>query len=220
MPSRRNRILAEVLQRFLEGIAALLALAGLLTCVWLLFALPGNLLDGQDPEFADRDLRVNVPFAIDLPEDGYSVEAASLYLYDPSVEQTRGRLYFGTRRAWYLWAHYLLMLASLAVPMYFVWQLRQLLASIRRGSPFLRPNARRLRNVGLVVVLSDLLGAACRYAVGAAILDRTTVRGLALRPLLDWESLLGYLVLGLVILVIAEVFRQGAALAEEQSLTV
>ncbi len=220
MPSRRNRILATVLQRFLEGIALLLALIGLVTGAWLLFALPGNLLDSEDPVHADRDLRVNIPFAIELPDESFSIEAASLDLYDPFVEQAQGRLYFGTRQAWYLWAHYLLMGAAGVVMLYVVWQLRQLLASIRRGFPFGRSNARRLRNIGLVIVLADLLGTGCRYAVGSAILDRATITGLTLRPLFDQDSFLGYLLLGLVILIIAEVFRQGAALAEDQSLTV
>jgi hypothetical protein len=100
--------------------------------------------------------------------------------------------------------------------------LRAILASLRAGSPFIAENARRLQRIGVAVLTLETL----RWVVVLTVVA-PTIEGLAFgakdqRRVVEisaWPDLLT-LFLGGAVLVLAEVFRQGTRMQDEQSLTV
>jgi hypothetical protein len=104
------------------------------------------------------------------------------------------------------------------VAIYVYGQLRKLFRSLLEGRPFVEENARRVRRVGLVVVGWSLFGPLIEFFAAFPVLREVHVRGLILRPSMDFN--LELLFAGLAILVLAQVLHQASALQRDQSLTV
>ena len=99
-----------------------------------------------------------------------------------------------------------------------VYQLRRIFANLKAGQPFIPENARRIRAIGLLVILACLVQSFLGFGLGTILAKNLAIEGVTIRPQLNF-GLDGFLI-GLVILVLAEVFRYGAALQEDRDLTV
>ena len=110
------------------------------------------------------------------------------------------------------------LLCGLALVLWVLAQLRAVFLTLRNGTPFLPVNARRLRRVAYALIFGELGWALLSFAGSAYV--RRYFTGEAVRfdtwPHVNLFALLN----GVVVLVIAEVFRIGARLDEDQSLTV
>lgn len=115
-----------------------------------------------------------------------------------------------------------LTMAMLAVVWYGTSQLRAVLVSVRDHRPFSADNAVRIRRVAYTVIASESLRAGgafaanfyvAKYFVADGVRFVSTV-GTTVAPSIPM------LVCGLIILVLAEVFRAGTRLEEDQSLTI
>lgn len=100
-----------------------------------------------------------------------------------------------------------------------VRQLRGICANLRAGVPFAPDNAGRIRAMGLLVIISTIVKSMLFTVIGMLLKDYVLVKGVELKARLGSLDLTGIL-LGLLILVLAEVFRYGAELQEERNLTV
>jgi hypothetical protein len=98
-------------------------------------------------------------------------------------------------------------------------QLRRLLGTLSVGRPFVRENADRLRKLGWAVILVELALSALRMAEGLYVAWQFERPGLELWPFRLDVPVSGLFV-GAVLLVVAEAFRRGAQLEEDQALTV
>lgn len=104
-----------------------------------------------------------------------------------------------------------------------IQQLRRVFASLTSGQPFLRTNARRLRIIGWVMIVAILFEYALIWAAASAMRSTLTLAGHT--PTVPIEFIIDgihpeRLFVGVTVLVLAEIFRVGAGLQEEQSLTV
>lgn len=114
-----------------------------------------------------------------------------------------------------LWAHVAVVFALI---MLFLHQLRRIFQRVRAGAPFDAANARRLRWLGLLLIAVAVVnGVAEQVASGAVRVGMasgaiTVQRGLHL----DLSAIL----VALVLVALAEIFRRGAELEDEQSLVV
>ena len=107
----------------------------------------------------------------------------------------------------------------LLLPLPVLYQLRRLLGALSEGRPFVRENADRLRKLGWAVILVELALATLRMAEGMYVAWRFERPGLELWPFrLDLP--VSGLFVGAVLLVVAEAFRRGAQLEEDQAFTV
>jgi hypothetical protein len=97
-------------------------------------------------------------------------------------------------------------------------QLRQIFRSLSRGLLFIPENARRIRWAGFTVIFGELARAALVYFWSYYTSLHFTANGLRFVASTDLNVIT--IVGGLAILVIAEVFREGTRLHEEQSLTI
>lgn len=100
-----------------------------------------------------------------------------------------------------------------------LYQLRKLLGALRAGRPFVRENADRLRRLGWSVILVQLALAAIRFGESLYVAQRFQRPGLQLgAPPVHLPT--AGLFAGAVLLVVAEAFRRGAQLEEDQAFTV
>ncbi len=104
------------------------------------------------------------------------------------------------------------------------YQLYRIFSSIEEGDPFVRNNIRRLRLLGGGLLGAEFLRLGLSLAWSLRLLDMVSVSGGRLSYLgffWYWEWLNpGLLLTGFSILGIAEVFREGVILREEQQLTI
>ncbi len=102
-----------------------------------------------------------------------------------------------------------------------LWILAELAAlcrSVRDGVPFAARNAMRIRRLALAVVLAEISRAAVVYAANAYVAAQFAADHLRFtaRPRINAFAIVS----ALILLVLAEVFRTGTELDEDQSLTV
>jgi hypothetical protein len=110
----------------------------------------------------------------------------------------------------------ILVLAGLYL--FIIWQLRRLLRTFVDGTPFAQTNVRRLRAIAAsmlaLVLVSAIFNAVIAYILG----QQFHADGVQLVARSDMS--LSTLFAALVLFILAEIFRLGARLEEERSLTV
>lgn len=97
---------------------------------------------------------------------------------------------------------------TVAVMLFVVNRLLEILKTLRFGSPFVKENADRFRGVGYAL----LIGEGAKFAFGFMSLLVDTDAEINSSPI-TWLSIIA-------VFVLAEVFREGARMKEEQDLTV
>ena len=109
----------------------------------------------------------------------------------------------------------LLSLAALLI----VRELRATLREVKFGRPFSAENPRRLKRIGWLVLALGPLEGGWAIWMASRFLDKLSIPGatLSINPMMfNYDSIL----LGLLILLIAQIFELGVRLQEEQDLTV
>lgn len=97
-------------------------------------------------------------------------------------------------------------------------QLRALFRTLSDGQPFVPANAWRIRRIGWAIIVAELARTAVVWFEGYYAMTHFHAEGFHFAA--QTELNLFVIVNGLILLVIAEVFRTGTRLDEEQSLTV
>lgn len=114
-----------------------------------------------------------------------------------------------------LWTYIAIALALLLL---FLHHLRRVLHRARDGAPFDPENAGRLRLLGLLALALTLLQTAAEFLTSLSV-NRGLADAIIRVPTsihVDWPGVL----FALVLLTLAEIFRRGAELEQEQSLVV
>ena len=165
-------------------------------------------------EVRGNNLTMSLPVAVqmDVPIHGASGET------DVQFEKLRGNLRFPVRKGAFFSASVAVVVLMFGYLLWMVTQLRYVFRSLSRRLPFVAENARRIRWVGLAVIFGELGRAAIVYFWSYYTSLHFTVRGLRFAASADMNPIT--IVSGLAILVIAEVFQQGARLQEDQALTI
>lgn len=101
-----------------------------------------------------------------------------------------------------------LAFATIAVMLFVVNRLLEILKTLRFGSPFVKENADRFRGVGYAL----LMGEGAKFAFGFLSMIYDTEVNIN-SSFISWLAIIA-------VFVLAEVFREGARMKEEQDLTV
>lgn len=209
--------LSSRLQILLDVVLALWVLYGLLTAIMLLLliAFPAHPVR----RLFQMTTLYNVPAAVCDP-------GTFLSCSDPDT-QVRTRLlafvnYRPGSRLFLLgvtFVHFVHWGLYLAV----ILQLRRIFTSLTSGQPFLRANVRSLRNIGWLIIAAMLFEHASEWALVSVMQSTLTLAGQTPRVPIEFileDIRLERLFVGATLLVLAEIFRIGAGLQEEQNLTV
>jgi hypothetical protein len=166
------------------------------------------------------NVSMDIPASFSLDLHDVSIAAPSLGVAHASVEQARGEglLTFPPPSGVFLAAVALSVAVVLAWASWILAQLRAVFRTLRDGRPFVSANAARIRRIGYAVIAGEILRVAFALTGNVYVAQHFVADRLQFHvwPHLDFSAL----VAGLIILVIAEVFRAGARLEEEQSLIV
>jgi len=206
-------------------------LAGLFTVLWW-WVLIGSCLVGilmlaglnvgvqigprGEPNFVvGNGAQMVLPVAFELDPGAARVTTADRR-NSGEIERAAGLLRLSTpdRR----WIAIAAATAAMALILWILAELAALCRSVRDGQPFAPRNAVRIRRLALALVLGEV----CRLAVvyGAHAYAAAHFAGEHLRFTSSTRLDLPGLVSALILLVLAEVFRTGTRLDEDQSLTV
>jgi hypothetical protein len=104
---------------------------------------------------------------------------------------------------------------SLAV----VWRLKRLFRNFTSGEPFSADNARHMRAIWIILVGVEMARYAIMGVLGVILLSAGTPEGVSFDFRLSPSNLTSWLLI-LILIVLAEVFREGARLREEEKLTI
>ena len=161
----------------------------------------------------------DIPVSFSIDAQALPLRAPSLGIERAQLENARGSLKFSPPPGASWFAPALTGLALvLAAVLFVVGQLRAVIRTLRDGRPFVPANATRIRWIGFAVIAGELARAAIIYSTNSYAMTYFSANGLRFdaRPDLHVVTI----VHGLIILAIAEVFRTGTRLDEDQSLTI
>lgn len=171
--------------------------------------------DGEPNFVAGSQAQMVLPVAFELDAGGAHVTSLDRRRAG-TIEQASGTLRLtAPDRAWLAIAAAAVMIALV---LWILAELAALCRSVRDGHPFAPRNAVRIRRLALAFVLAEISRAAIVYAAQAYVATHYAADGLTLIASPHMEML--PIVTALILLVLAEVFRTGTRLDEDQSLTV
>lgn len=163
-----------------------------------------------------NNLTMNLPVAMELNAPAQASNAS--VETDARIEKLRGNLRFPIRSGAFFSGSMFLVVLLLGLLLWVLTQLRHVFRSLSRGLLFIPDNARRIRWVGYTVIFGELARAAVVYFWSYYTSLHFTANGLRFVASTDFHGIT--LVGGFAILVIAEIFREGTRLQEDQSLTI
>lgn len=188
---------------------------------WLLLGLSALVLI-QGLHFAlTRDasqIETQIGVQIEFEPERFVIDAPELGIEGGEIEKATGNLKFSNPSRAYALTILAWTYVGLAILLISVFQLRKIFGSLARGAPFEAENGRRLRIIALAIIAGQVARALMAFAASRGVDQEWLAPGITLRP--NWGVDLASLLFALMILVLAEVFRQGAKMKEEQDLTV
>lgn len=102
--------------------------------------------------------------------------------------------------------------------LYIIHQLRRLLNDLGGKTPFTIPNATRISRIGAAIMAMTTVLACGSYALGSYMANTLAFPGVTFRTNLQFPYC--SLFVGLLVMLLAEIFRYGARLQEDNDLTV
>lgn len=99
-----------------------------------------------------------------------------------------------------------------------IYQLKKIFASLAAGSPFILENTKRIQRIALFIFSGAAIQFVAGQIIGKVLEANVVIKDVSF--IVSRKPNLAALFFGLVILVLAEIFRQGATLKEEQDLTI
>jgi hypothetical protein len=201
----------------------------LLNVAWYIVALAMALTIGLagisafhdigDRRSGGRGAQIDIPVSFSVNATVLPVSAPSLGIEYAQIENVRGSLKFSPPPGGSFVVPALVGLAIMLAPVLFVvGQLRAVFRTLRDGRPFVPANAARIRWIAFAVIAGEIARTAVVYSANSHAMKHFSANGLRFDARPDLNLLT--IVYGLIILAIAEVFRTGTRLDEDQSLTI
>lgn len=162
--------------------------------------------------------KIDIPVSFSVDPQALQVRAPSLGVKAAEIEHVRASMSFPPPSKASVVAPLGLVLLMLGLILWLIGQLRAVLRTLRDRRPFAPENATRIRKIGYAVILVELARTALVFSANSYAMTHFSANGLRFdaRPDLNLIAI----VHGLIILAIAEVFRAGTRLDEDQSLTI
>ena len=137
---------------------------------------------------------------------------------NPSITISTVLLSYRYRNRLYFFINGLEKLIILGLAIWLIYNLRIVISTLVKREPFIKGNAIRIRNIGIICIIHELIRSFILFNEAWFIKNKFLIFG---RPIsLKFDLNIETIFLGLVIIVIAEIFRIGTQLKEEQELTI
>jgi hypothetical protein len=176
-------------------------------------------------DLSGGDGQLEIPASVSIDTTAVHIEAPSLGIEDAKLQKVTGQgvLRFHPPGRTYLAMTALVMAVSLAFVLWVLSQLRAVFRTLRAGTPFVPDNVARIRRIGYAVILGELARTVLVFVSNYHVLSHFFVSSFSAERVrfTAWPDLsIATIVHGAIIVVLAEVFKVGTRLDEEQSLTV
>jgi hypothetical protein len=159
-----------------------------------------------------------IPVAIRVDDRTLRLSAPGLGIEQAQLRDLEGTLHFPPRWGAFFVANLALAICWLGLALWVLGLLRSLIAALRAGRPFVAANASRVRSIGWAVIIGEIVRASVVYFENRYAMTHFTAEGLQFMAHPHFSVFA--IVHGLIILALAEVFRAGTRLDEDQSLTI
>ncbi len=183
--------------------------------IWIA-VLPISMLTDQIGD--DLRIPVNIEERSLPPVVSSPVRLASAADPEITLTKARGELHFDSVGLWPSLMYWILSLVLFAALVSGLLLLRRILASTIAGYPFDPENPRRLNRLGWILVVTSLLVPVCQFFFSAWALNQVGTGGIIISATPDFSE--EWIVGGLLVLVLAAIWKEAVRLAEDQSLTV
>lgn len=210
----QRRGLAKGLKIFLDVLFYLILLVGVL----LVGSLPISAVTGHDDGW---DLAIPVV----IGESSFVPRLPVEVHLDTSLPFEQFRIAYGRGQLRLLHHSLLLHLGNVGIFILFwalaLWGitlLRRILATTAGGHPFDRTNVRRLSILGWIIVSASALTSLLQYLAARWLLSRVEVLTVPVSPPIQIQE--EWIVCGLLLVVLAAIWKEAVRMAEEQALTV
>jgi hypothetical protein len=161
---------------------------------------------------------IDIPVSFALDPQMLRLSAPTVGIQAAAIEHARGSMSYRPPSKAAVVLPLSLVMIMLGVVLWAIGQLRAVLRTVRDHRPFAPENAIRIRGVGYAVIVGEFARAALVFGANSYAMTHFTANGLRFDARPDFNVFA--LVHGLIILAIAEVFRAGTRLDEDQSLTI
>lgn len=161
---------------------------------------------------------LNIPVLISLDPGTYAISAPTHGIPNAELTDVTADLRFRSPGGEFLSFFAVYLAVGVSIALLVIYQLRNIIATLAAGSPFVPANAARIRFIGWVVIFGELAQTIVEFLGHLAVAATFETTGLAFR----WSFHLSLTTIfwGCVLLALAEVFRLGVEMREDQSLTV
>ena len=212
---------------FMRGFMAVLVVLAVIIC--LVDPLMNRYTSRHGGKSMRRLAEVTLPFEANMPR----VMATKTVVGDVTLSNVRGIISVNSASAdaelvsLSRWRFILVDLVNLVFPFGVIDLLWRLCRNAERGDVFTESNTHHVRNLGLVILVYQVVACAASYwyvrMVDGFLYQRVVADGVKLN--LHWELKFSpfdpnLIATGLLLLALSEVFRQGLALKKENELTV
>jgi hypothetical protein len=199
--------------RFIISAAWYIQLAFLL---FLTFAITLKFFKNGTTEPTPETVEVRLTQSRSVP---VSIVALASELTAANLNLDSGKLTFNHQSSKQIIGFNLLSIwVSFAISLSITYLLREIFRSLAQNNPFVVPNAQRLRIIAFLIMFSALTSLAHDAMVNWFLQQNFIIEGSGIRAhlVIDVKTIFA----GLILLIIAEIFRIGTQLKQEQDLTV
>ena len=162
--------------------------------------------------------QLTLPVVLEIDEDIYSIRAEGADTGAAELDCVTAHMRFPSPGTRFLLFLGIFIAVSSAVVLIVLYQLRRIFATLAAGSPFVPANAARIRFIGWVVIVGELAEEALQALGQRIVMTSFETVGVTFRWDIDFNFTTIFW--GFVLLVLAEIFRLGVKMREEQELTV
>lgn len=188
-----------------------LSVAG--TAFYVVFMLAGPIFG-----FIDNSLGLKTPVYFSVIEEG-TVTFDSDQIVPVKIKRAKGLIRIEKPVPQALVLPFFIMTLGIAcLGMWVFYSLRKIIQSVKDGNPFSVNNGKRLRIIAFSMMGIEIIGAFAGLIKMLYILPRLDFESVKIHSIIHISP--HVIIAGLVILVIAEAFRIGAEMKDEQELTI
>jgi serine phosphatase RsbU (regulator of sigma subunit) len=156
----------------------------------------------------DLSVQYEVPVQFQLDPVSHPIVVARHDLQAVSITGTHGTLVITGRVSTLAFVGLGFAIITLGVALFVLTRLRAIFRTLRDQNPFVASNASGIRMIGLVLVLGTLATTAFRAWVASRVTGEISVAGLTFQR--EWSINPPVIFAGLILLILAEVFRLGS----------
>lgn len=155
-------------------------------------------------------VQFETPVRFQLDAGSHPFVTSQRDIQDVSITQAHGTLLFrgGGSRMGIAWTGLGYGIISMGIALFVLNRLRAIFRTLRDQNPFVAPNASRIRLIGIVLVMGPLASTGLGAWYAERVTKEISVAGLTLSA--DWSVNTWVIFSGLILLMLAEVFRLGA----------